>query len=57
MVLHTLARVRETALLLASPPRLIDLLLDRLEELRVAMLPAEVEVVPCREFGDRTRFD
>jgi hypothetical protein len=57
MMLHTLARVRETALLLASPPRLIDLLLERLEELRVAMLPAEVEVVPCREFGDRTRFD
>ena len=57
MVLHTLARVREAALLLASPPRLIDLLLDRLDELRVAMLPAEVEVAPCRELGDRMRFD
>jgi hypothetical protein len=57
MVFPTLARMRETALLLASPPRLIDLLLDRLDELRVAMLPAEVEVMPCREFGDRTRFD
>jgi hypothetical protein len=57
MVLHTLARVREVALLLASPPRLIDLLLERLEELRVVMLPAEVDVVPCRELGDRTRFD
>ena len=57
MLPHTLVRVREAALLLASPPRLIDLLLNRLEELRVAMLPAEVEVAPCRELGGRTRFD
>jgi hypothetical protein len=57
MVFPTLARMREAALLLMSPPRLIDLLLDRLDELRVAMLPAEVQVVPCREFEDRTRFD
>jgi hypothetical protein len=57
MVFHTLARMREAALLLVSPPRLIDLLLDRLDELRVAMLPAEVVAVPYRELEDGTRFD
>ena len=54
---HTKARLWGAGSLLLNPGRLIDLLLDRLDELRMAMLPIEVEVVPCRELGDRTRFD
>jgi hypothetical protein len=43
--------------LLLNPERLIDLLLDQLEELSTTMMPAQVEMIPCREVRDRTRFD
>jgi hypothetical protein len=54
---HTMARLRGAGSLLLSPERLIDLLLDRLEELSFAMLPPQVEMVPCRERRTDTRFD
>lgn len=52
-----MARLWGAGSLLLNPGRLIDLLLDQLEELSLAVLPPQVEMVPCRELGDRTRFD
>lgn len=54
---YTMARLRGAGSLLLNPQYLIDWLLDQLEELSVAMLPSQPEMVPCREFQDRTRFD
>jgi hypothetical protein len=34
-----------------------DWLLDRLEELSIALMPAQTELVPCRERVPERRFD
>lgn len=52
-----MARLWGAGSLLLNPGCLIDLLLDRLEELSLAMLPPQVEMVPCRERRDLPRFD
>ena len=52
-----MARLRGAGSLLLNPERLIDLLLDRLEELSLAMLPAQAELVPCRQTLRERRFD
>jgi hypothetical protein len=52
-----MARLWGAGSLLLNPGRLVDLLLDQLEKLRPALLPAQVEMIPCREPWDRTRFD
>jgi hypothetical protein len=54
---HTIARLWDAGSLLLNPGRLVDWLLDRLEELSLAIMPAQVELVPCRECRDRMRFD
>lgn len=54
---HTMACLWGAGSLLLNPGRLVDLLLDQLEELNRAMLPAPVEMIPCRELRDGTRFD
>ena len=54
---HTVARLWGAGALLSNPERLIDLLLDRLEELSLAMLPPQAELVPCRERRPDPRFD
>ena len=53
---HTMARLWGAGSLLLNPQRLIDLLLDRLEELGTAMLPPQFEMIPCRERRE-ARFD
>jgi hypothetical protein len=59
MVNQTMTRMWRTGLLLLDPGRPVDWLLDRLEELSVAMMPAQAEVVPisCRESPAERRFD
>ena len=52
-----MARLWGAGSLLFNPGRLIDLLLDHLEELSFAMLPPQAEMIPYRERRDRTRFD
>jgi hypothetical protein len=56
---QTMVRIWGAGLLLLNPGRLIDWLLDRLEELSVAMMPAQAEVIPisCRESPSERRFD
>ena len=55
---HTMARLRGAGSLLLNTGRLIDLLLDRLEELGAAMLPPpQPEMIPLREIRRDTRFD
>jgi len=54
---HTMARLWDAGSLLLNPGRLVDWLLDRLEELSFAMPPPQAELVPCRERRDRMRFD
>lgn len=41
-----MARLWGAGSLLLNPERLIDLLLDRLEELSVAVMPVQAEVIP-----------
>ena len=59
MVNQTMTRMWRTGLLLLDPGRLVDWLLDRLEELSVAMMPAQGEMIPisCREGPAERRFD
>ena len=57
MVNHTMARMLGAGSLLLNPGRMVDCLLDQLEELSVAMVPVQTEMVPCREFRRETRFD
>ena len=59
MTNQTMVRMWGAGLLLLNPGRLIDWLLDRLEELSVAMMPAQAEVIPisCREGPAERRFD
>lgn len=54
-----MARLWGVGSLLLSPERLVDWLLDRLEELSVAMMPVQAEVIPisCRESPAERRFD
>lgn len=52
-----MARLWGAGSLLLNPEHLIDWLLDRLEELSAAMMPAPAEMVPCREIRPETRFD
>jgi hypothetical protein len=59
MTNQTMVRVCGAGLLLLNPGRLVDWLLDRLEELSVAMMPVQAEVIPisCRESPVERRFD
>jgi hypothetical protein len=57
MVNHTMARLWGAGSMLLNPGRLIDFLLDQLEELSVAMLPARAEMLACREIRADRRFD
>ena len=59
MTNQTMTRMWRTGLLLLNPGRLVDWLLDRLEELSVAVMPAQAEVIPisCRESPAERRFD
>ena len=59
MTNQTMVRMWRMGLLLLNPGRLVDWLLDRLEELSVAMLPAQAEMIPisCRESPSERRFD
>ncbi len=52
-----MARLRDAGALLLNPENLIDWLLDRLDELSTTMLPAQVELVPCRQTPRERRFD
>jgi hypothetical protein len=54
---HTMARLWGAGSLLLNPGRLVDWLLDRLEELSAALVPAQTELVPCRERVSERRFD
>ena len=59
MTNQTMTRIWRTGLLLLNPGRLVDWLLDRLEELSVAMMSAQHEAIPisCRESPAERRFD
>jgi len=57
MMNHTIARAWSTGSLLLNPGRLIDWLLDQLEDLSLAMVPARVDMRSCREIRVETRFD
>jgi hypothetical protein len=54
-----MVRMWDAGLSLLNPGRLVDRLLDRLEELSVAMMPAQAEMIPisCRESPAERRFD
>ena len=54
MIILTIARVWSTGSLLLNPGRLIDWLLDQLDELSLAMVPDRVEM---REIRVERRFD
>ena len=54
---HTMARLRGAGALLLNLENMIDWLLDRLDELSTTMLPAQVELVPCRQTPRERRFD
>ena len=55
----TMMRIWGAGLSLLNPGRLVDWLLDRLEELSVAMMPAQAEMIPisCKESPAERRFD
>lgn len=57
IVNHTMARLWGAGSLLLNPGRLADWLLDRLEELSIALMPAQTGLVPCRERVRERRFD
>ena len=59
MMNQTMTRMWRTGLLLLNPGRLVDRLLDRLDELSVAMMPAQAEMIPisCRESPAERRYD
>ncbi len=52
-----MARLWGAGSLLLNAGRLVDLLLDRLEELSAAMMPPQPEMIPLRELRRDTRFD
>jgi hypothetical protein len=59
MTNQTMVRMWSAGLLLLNPGRLVDWLLDRLEELSVAMMPTQAGMIPisCRESPVERRFD
>jgi hypothetical protein len=59
MTNQTIVRMWGAGLWLLNPGRLVDRLLDRLEELSVAIMPVQAEVIPisCRESPVERRFD
>jgi len=59
MTNQTIVRMCGAGLSLLNPGRLVDWLLDRLEELSVAMMPVQAEVIPisCREGLTERRYD
>jgi hypothetical protein len=59
MMNQTMTRIWRTGLSLLNPGHLVDWLLDRLEELSVAMMPAQADMIPisCRESSAERRFD
>jgi hypothetical protein len=57
MVNHTMVRMLGAGSLLLNPGRMVDWLLDQLEDLSVAIMPVQTEMVPCREARRETRFD
>lgn len=52
-----MARLWGARSLLLNPGRLVDWLLDQLEDLSTALMPAQTEMVPCREPVRERRFD
>lgn len=52
-----MARLWGAGSLLLNPGRLIDLLLDQLEKLSLAMLPPQPEMIPLPEIRREARFD
>jgi hypothetical protein len=52
-----MARLWGAGSLLLNAGRLVDLLLDRLEDLSVAMQPPQPEMIPLRETRRDVRFD
>ena len=54
---QTIARVWSTGPLLLDPGRLIDCLLDQLEVLSLAMVPAHAEMRSCKEMPSEMRLD
>jgi hypothetical protein len=54
---QTIARVWSTGSLLLNPGRLIDWLLDQLEILGPALVPAQADMRSCREMSVETLFD
>ena len=57
MINQTFARVWRSALSALNPPRLIDSLLDRVEELGAVILPAEDNARPCQLARIEVRLD
>jgi hypothetical protein len=57
IVNRTMARLWGAGSLLLNPGRLADWLLNRLEDLSIALMPAQTELVPCRERVHERRFD
>jgi hypothetical protein len=57
IVNHTMARLWGAGSLLLNPGHLADWLLDRLEELSIALMSAQSELMPCRERVRERRFD
>jgi len=54
---QTIARIWSTGSLLLNPGRLIDWLLDQLDDLSLEMVPARVDMRSRREIRVETRFD
>jgi hypothetical protein len=54
---HTIARLWGAGSVLLNAGRLVDLLLDWLDELSAAMLPPQPEMIPLRDVRRDTRFD
>ena len=52
-----MARLWGAGSLLLSPGRLVDALLDQLEEFSLAMLPPQPEMIRLREIRREARFD
>ncbi len=54
---HTMACLWGAGSLLLNPGRVVDWLLDRIEEVSAALIPAPTELVPCGERVRERRFD
>jgi hypothetical protein len=57
MMNQTAERMWGTGLSLLSPSYLVDRLLDQLEKLSTTMMPAQADMLSCREARVETRFD